>query len=216
LLQAIGATINGLLDFKTAQEIINIYVTDKITPVGTVIQTMLTEAQFLAEHGTSKWVRADGRNVTGSRYHSITGSTNIPDLRGYFIRSTSDNSAIDPSGPRASGSVQVSAGMTHTHAISFNPKEKRSALSGEPTVTQTECTFLEDTNSSGGSNTMSGDVWGDNIVGSGNNGHNTGSWLSRFRRFDATLPAVTASPSGTNSTEARPPNKALTFMIRIN
>ena len=53
--------------------------------VGDIKASMLTEAQYQAEFG-SEWILADGRLVTGSDYHSITGIVNIPDLRGVFLR----------------------------------------------------------------------------------------------------------------------------------
>ena len=34
----------------------------------------------------------DGRNVAGSRYATVTGQTNVPDLRGAFIRAAGQNS----------------------------------------------------------------------------------------------------------------------------
>lgn len=55
------------------------------TQVGDVVQSMLTEAQFQAERDGT-WVLADGRSVSGSKYETITGNANIPDLRGQFLR----------------------------------------------------------------------------------------------------------------------------------
>jgi len=61
--------------------------------VGTVIQSMLTEAQFTAAAGSDgvNWVLADGRDVTGSQYAAVTGSATVPDLRGAFIRGAGQN-----------------------------------------------------------------------------------------------------------------------------
>jgi hypothetical protein len=64
-------------------------------PIGTIIQSLLTEAQFNASLGpveAAKWCLADGRSVAGSKYAQITGSNNIPDLRGAFIRAAGQNS----------------------------------------------------------------------------------------------------------------------------
>lgn len=52
--------------------------------VGDIIQSMLTEEQFIAENGAG-WVLADGRAVSGSKYAALIGA-NIPDLRGQFLR----------------------------------------------------------------------------------------------------------------------------------
>ena len=66
-LQAIGGAVNFLLK--------------KITPVGTVMHSMLDEATFQGQTSTD-WVLADGRSVAGSVYQSLTGLSVIPDLRG--------------------------------------------------------------------------------------------------------------------------------------
>ena len=64
--------------------------------VGSVQQSLLGEAQFKAAMGTSaagRWVLADGRNVTGSRYETLTGSNTVPDLRGAYLRMAGANGA---------------------------------------------------------------------------------------------------------------------------
>jgi microcystin-dependent protein len=65
-----------------------------VMQVGSVQQSMLTENQFATVLGPvegSKWVLADGRNCTGTKYAQITGKTNLPDLRGAFLRSAGKN-----------------------------------------------------------------------------------------------------------------------------
>lgn len=52
--------------------------------VGDIIQSMLTEEQFIAENGAG-WVLADGRSVVGSKYATLIGAS-IPDMRGQFLR----------------------------------------------------------------------------------------------------------------------------------
>ena len=64
--------------------------------VGDLKQSILLETAFInelpaAERG--KWVLADGRTVTGSRYATITGNSNVPDLRGAFLRMSGNNAA---------------------------------------------------------------------------------------------------------------------------
>jgi hypothetical protein len=63
--------------------------------VGTIEQSMLTDAQFIAAAGSDgpNWVLADGRNVAGSRYAQITGSNTVPDLRGAFLRMAGTNAS---------------------------------------------------------------------------------------------------------------------------
>jgi len=61
--------------------------------VGSIQQSLLTESQWVSALGadSSKWVLADGRDVSGSRWATLTGQTRIPDLRGGFIRCAGQN-----------------------------------------------------------------------------------------------------------------------------
>ena len=64
--------------------------------VGDVKQSILLEPAFINELPVAernKWVLADGRTVTGSRYATITGNNNVPDLRGSFLRMSGNNAA---------------------------------------------------------------------------------------------------------------------------
>lgn len=97
-------------------------------PVGSVQESMLTEAQFQAQAG-SGWILSDGRSVTGSLYHTVTGLTTVPDARGLAIRGK-NNGRVDgnqnPDGELGLGIFQSHAtaknGLTaeqtlHTHRI---------------------------------------------------------------------------------------------------
>jgi hypothetical protein len=66
--------------------------------VGSIQQSLLNETQWASVLGPEavKWVLADGRNVAGSRYATVTGQTNVPDLRGAFIRAAGQNSNNGP------------------------------------------------------------------------------------------------------------------------
>lgn len=57
----------------------------EITPVGTIVKSMLTEDQFASEAGPG-WVLCDGRSVVGSAYEALTLFTVAPDVRGVFTR----------------------------------------------------------------------------------------------------------------------------------
>lgn len=61
--------------------------------VGSIQQSLLTESQWATAIGVeaTKWVLADGRDVSGSRWSTLTGQTRIPDLRGAFIRAAGQN-----------------------------------------------------------------------------------------------------------------------------
>jgi hypothetical protein len=59
-----------------------------IWTVGSIQQSILTEPQWTNALGTEaiKWAIADGRDVTGSKYATLTGNSTIPDLRGAYMR----------------------------------------------------------------------------------------------------------------------------------
>lgn len=89
-------------------------------PVGSLIHSLLTETQFQDEAGTG-WILADGRSVSGSAYHSVTGSTSIPDFRGTVIRGKDNGRGLDPDGNPAIGTYQADTLGSHTHNINqFN------------------------------------------------------------------------------------------------
>lgn len=73
LAQAIGQTCNWVIDNISA------------SPVGTIRHSLLSLVQFQAFVGVD-WVLADGQNVTGSLYHTVTGRTTVPDLRATYLR----------------------------------------------------------------------------------------------------------------------------------
>jgi hypothetical protein len=82
-----------------------------VMPVGSVVHSMLTEAQFQAENGFG-WVLARGQSVVGSRYQTITGSPNAPDLRGVFLRGKNNGrstSSGNASADRALGTYEGDA-----------------------------------------------------------------------------------------------------------
>jgi hypothetical protein len=104
VLTQMGASINALVNV--------------IIPVGTIVETMLTEAQFQAEVGNTNWILADGRNVAGSRYTTVTGNSNIPDLRGVFLRSKNNGRSDgnqNPDGDLALGTFQADMYASHNH-----------------------------------------------------------------------------------------------------
>ena len=62
--------------------------------VGDVKQSWLSETEFrgqLTASERTKWVLADGRNVSGSKFAAVTGQNNVPDLRGTYMRAAGRN-----------------------------------------------------------------------------------------------------------------------------
>jgi hypothetical protein len=93
-------------------------------PVGSIAASMLKETQF-NDLSEGSWVLADGRVVSGTDYARMTGSENVPDLRGEFLRGLDTDGRVDPDGrARALGAVQESALLSHSHL------EQRLSVSG--------------------------------------------------------------------------------------
>lgn len=96
---------------------------DGILPVGSVASSLLTEAQYQTEINSTKWVLADGRSAAGTRYQTITGQANIPDLRGIFLRARNNGRNTtdgDPRGELPLGSYTLDQIRAHNHGITEN------------------------------------------------------------------------------------------------
>jgi microcystin-dependent protein len=92
------------------------------TPVGTVIASLLTEAQFQAQRGKN-WVLADGRNVAGTKFAELFGSSTLPDLRGRFLRGKNNGQSTslgNADGEIGLGVYQADDNKAHTHGAIFN------------------------------------------------------------------------------------------------
>lgn len=105
--ESLGGAINGILTV--------------LVPVGTVVDSMLTEVQFQAQLGNPSpvtWVLADGRDVTGSAYETIVGSSVIPDLRGTYTRGKDNGRGLDPHGDLPLGDFETDEFGSHNHNFS--------------------------------------------------------------------------------------------------
>jgi len=86
--------------------------------VGDIIQSMLTEEQFIAENGAG-WVLADGRSVSGTKYATLIGAS-IPDMRGQFLRgknNSREDGEENPDGDLALGTYSADKFASHNHPI---------------------------------------------------------------------------------------------------
>lgn len=101
MLSKIGGSINWL----------NANAADQI---GDLRSSFLTETQFQTQRGTG-WVLCDGRDVTGSDYETLTGSSNIPDVRGRFMRMKDNGRSLDPQGDAALGAGRSDTYKSHVH-----------------------------------------------------------------------------------------------------
>jgi hypothetical protein len=104
-MQAMGGAIN--------------YCLLKLIPIGTIIPSMLTQAQFNGQVGSGYWVIADGSSCTGTAYASVTGYVTVPDLRGVFLRGKNNGRSDgnqNPDGDLTLGTYQADAFASHTHS----------------------------------------------------------------------------------------------------
>lgn len=87
-----------------------------ILPVGSLVHSMLSEAQFQTETSTG-WVLADGRTASGTRYNTITGNANVPNCQGRFLRARDAAGSTDPDGTVALGTLKASQNLKHVHDL---------------------------------------------------------------------------------------------------
>ena len=85
--------------------------------VGSVQQTFLSAVEFESIMGTD-WVLADGRDVSGSLYETITGNATAPDCRGMFLRTVGGNAEPTIGGTQVDATAVngLNDGGGHRHA----------------------------------------------------------------------------------------------------
>lgn len=104
-LQAMGGAINALLA--------------AVLPIGSIVHSMLTEAQF-QELTSEGWVLADGGDCTSSTYATVTGNTTVPDLQGVFLRGKNHARSTgtgNTAGDLALGTYTADNFKAHTHSV---------------------------------------------------------------------------------------------------
>lgn len=98
------------------------YLLASILPVGSVIDSMLSESQFAGIVGANKWIIADGRDVSTSQYTVVTGFTSAPDLRGLFTRGASgarSTATGNSEGNKAVGTYEGDRFAAHVHSTHY-------------------------------------------------------------------------------------------------
>lgn len=162
-----------------------------LLPVGSIVDTMLTEAQFQAQLGSPSpvtWILADGRSVVGSSYASLVGST-VPDLRGIFVRGKNNGRADgnqNPDGNLALGTFTTSRNLAHAHNVT-DPTHSHNYSQG----------------GFGGDNRTSGSAYGANGAGS-------------YGNVGVSASATGISIQNDGGGDAAPSNVTVNKMIRIN
>ena len=79
-------------------KIAGIHEGSRISEVGDVRTSMLSEAAFQTKYGT-QWILSDGRSIVGSEWETITGDTNVPDMRGQYLRGKNNGRADGQENP---------------------------------------------------------------------------------------------------------------------
>lgn len=127
-----------------------------ILPVGSIVDSMLTEVQFQAQNDslTTRWILSDGRNVVGSSYQVLTGFTTVPDLTGRFRRGKGAN---NPDGNLPLGTFTAAKFLSHTHNAVVHDPSHFHTVNGKPSgsTTSTPPPFLLDNPYNGGGATYS-------------------------------------------------------------
>jgi hypothetical protein len=84
--------------------------------IGEKKEAFLTEAQFQAIYGTN-WVLADGRDVTGSAFAILFGSTTLPDMRATVSRMKDNAAGKDSYGDMPLGTYEADQFASHYHPL---------------------------------------------------------------------------------------------------
>ena len=113
-----------LLSIRTDQPSVVIPLTPgQLMPVGSIIQSIMTEAEFQAEAGTS-WILMDGRSIVGSKLARIKSISVIPNASGRFLRTAGGDAAalsVSQGQTTAVNNLSVSANgavnLTHAHSL---------------------------------------------------------------------------------------------------
>ena len=95
------------------------------SPIGSILASMLTEAEFQAKYGIT-WVLSDGRSCVGTKFGTLTSSAVLPNLCGVFLRGKNagslgpgrDASTGNTDGDSLLGTYQADNNTPHDHSAS--------------------------------------------------------------------------------------------------
>jgi len=170
--------------------------------VGAIQQSVLTEPQFktlLDATEQLKWVLADGRDVTGSKYAQLVGRNTVPDLRGAFLRMAGQNN----------GNTAWNGGALNAFQEDSTARPK-TAFTG---TTGTDGAHTHTANPEGyyASKSSSG-TWaiGSPVVHDGRDGR------MALNTSTAGAHAHNVTINGGGDSETRPKNFGINFFIKVN
>ena len=120
-------------------------------PVGTVLQSMLTEQQMNST-SAGTWYLLDGRSCSGTAYESLTGNATVADVRGRFLRMKDHGAGVNPDGDVALGTNQADEFKSHFHTVASR-NTTATGTGGSPPQGSPVAEFLRNTNTTGGAET---------------------------------------------------------------
>lgn len=159
----------------------------KLLPVGTILPSTLTDAEFSAENGTADWRLCDGRDCSGTIYAGIKSVTRVPDFRGAFLRGR--NNGRNDGRQNPDGEIALAIGgsdLANAQATGYQADEFKSHT-----------------------HTYSDQYYPETGAGGSSRGLDTGE------RYDGnTFRTPTSDPSGGNETRSK--NYTVNYFIKVN
>lgn len=182
---------------KDAVDTMQVYLAGASLPVGTIVASPLPFKSFKQAAGdpdlwsqSSKWSPADGRNVDGSKFATLSKNTSVPDLRGMFIRGLNIFDSIQPV-PPVSADRRDPENRLAGHFQSDLYKEHQHGFGGN---------FIN----------SSGTLW--QVFGS----RSSSTWQAKVNGQSVRQSNRVSLTSPEGGTETRPKNVAVYYYIKIN
>jgi hypothetical protein len=90
--------------------------------VGDIKSAHMVESEFINRNGPG-WILADGRNVAGSAWATMSGTSTVPDARGMFLRGKNNGRGDgnqNPASDRALGEFEGDQMQGHVHGTNIH------------------------------------------------------------------------------------------------
>lgn len=110
LAQTLGANSNLIATFQN-------------TPIGSIVESLLTQSQFQTAIGNANWLLCNGQTCGGSAYATLTGNTTVPDFRATVLRGKNNGRSDgnqNQNGDLALGTLTVNQIANHTHSTTLS------------------------------------------------------------------------------------------------